>query len=451
MAGMSIGGLMSGLPVEDMIAQLMYLERQPVRHLEQKQEQATARSKAWENIRSQLRNLEGMLNDLRYSSGTAMFTATTSDTNVVTASLGTVNAENSFNINVISLAQANSWASDAFAATDQALNVTGTIDVNGETVTIDAADTLEDVRGKLNAALGDAGRAAIVQTAPGQYRLTLTASKTGTADAIVVQPGALSFTEIVPASNAVVTINGLQIERHTNTINDAVPGLSLTVNDVGTATVTVARDVDGITRKLESFVKAYNDLASDLHRRLYFQPNPANTGFGRDDSAPVQRTDPLYGDSALRSLQQQLQQMLHTPVTTPDGKVTLQDLGISGAGWGEAGFREGHLKLDKEALANTLAEAPEKLTALFTGTNGLATRLHDVANSYTQAGGVIAIKMEETDESIRAIGRRIQQLQYRLEQRELMLRNQFTQLEMLMSQGQTQMAWLANQLGSLPR
>lgn len=451
MSGMSIGGIVSGLPVEDMIAKLMYLERQPVRHLEQKQAQSTARTQAWDRVRAQVRDLEARLNEFRYASGTALFVATTSDSNVVRAEAGPAASANTYQIEVMSLARANSWASEKFGALDEALNISGTLTVDGEAIAIESTDTLIDLRNKLAATLGDKAGLAIVQTAPGQYQLTVTASKTGLANAISVYSDDLTVTEVASAENAVFKVNGLTVESESNKVTDAIPGLTLELSTVGAATVAVSHDTEGIARKLEDFVKAYNSLLSDIHKRLSYTPDLANTGFGRDDSKPVQAADPLYGDAALRSLQTQLRQLIHTPIETADGTYMLSEIGIKGAGWGDAGFYEGHLKLDSEALTKVIAETPEKLVAVLSGTDGLASRLHDFVNTYTQAGGVIATKKEEADEQARALGRRIQQLEYRLEQRELMLRRQFTQLELIMSQGQTQMAWLGNQIAALAR
>jgi flagellar hook-associated protein 2 len=78
----------------------------------------------------------------------------------------------------------------------------------------------------------------------------------------------LSFTTPAgqAATDAHIRVNGIDVYRETNTISDAITGVSLTLlgPTTGAATVALARDTSSIKEKLNAVVKAYNDMASDF-------------------------------------------------------------------------------------------------------------------------------------------------------------------------------------------
>lgn len=51
------------------------------------------------------------------------------------------------------------------------------------------------------------------------------------------------------AMDAKITVNGIDIISSTNTVEDAIEGVKLTLTGVGSSTVEVGQDVSGITKK----------------------------------------------------------------------------------------------------------------------------------------------------------------------------------------------------------
>src|SRR5690606_16105880 len=92
--------------------------------------------------------------------------------------------------------------------------------------------------------------AAVVQTSPGVYKLVLTGKETGAENAFTITNNltggnGLSFTDTdgdsvsgdsaadntQTAIDAAFTVNGLSITSSSNTVTDAVPGVTLTLNE----------------------------------------------------------------------------------------------------------------------------------------------------------------------------------------------------------------------------
>ena len=89
---------------------------------------------------------------------------------------------------------------------------------------------------------------------------------TGIDSASLVRPQA--------ADDAMLNINGIDITRTSNTISDAVDGVTLnltkgTLASPGTAVLTVASDKSATTTAINSFVKAYNDVVKPAEDRYH--------------------------------------------------------------------------------------------------------------------------------------------------------------------------------------
>jgi len=92
--------------------------------------------------------------------------------------------------------------------------------------------------------------------------------------------------------NAMVTVNGIEIQAAGNTLTDVLPGLTITLHKSGDATVTVDTDVDKIADKIQKFVDAYNDVVNTLR---------THTAKGAD----------LQGNSTLLSLSMRLSSLFN--------------------------------------------------------------------------------------------------------------------------------------------
>jgi flagellar hook-associated protein 2 len=147
MAGISLGGLASGLDTQAVLDQLMALDRQPETRLKLQQSALNARQTALSDIGSRLRNLVLAAKDL----GSVTTWANTqsvdvSDATKVSATLQSGAAPGGHDLNVITLARSEQ-RSFTFSP-----GATGSIDVGGTPIDVTATDTGQTVADRINAA-----------------------------------------------------------------------------------------------------------------------------------------------------------------------------------------------------------------------------------------------------------------------------------------------------------
>ena len=82
-------------------------------------------------------------------------------------------------------------------------------------------------------------------------------------------PPHANLTQTLAAQNASLTVNGIAITSASNTVSEAIQGVTLTLKKLTTtpATLTVARDTTAINTAASGFVDAYNALASQIKSR----------------------------------------------------------------------------------------------------------------------------------------------------------------------------------------
>ncbi len=308
---------------------------------------------------------------------------------------------------------------------------------------INAAVHTADTDGRL--AKGTGASASVVHETSGTSRLTLRSLATGYGNRLTFSDpdGLLAEMEVSrtdvrtgtgggavvavgsgPADSdltSAFSLDGLTIYRDTNTVDDAVDGLSLTLSAVTEepATVTVGSDVKGMRTEVEAFIKAYNGLATFLTTKTKVDADTGARGA-------------FAGDAAIRGLRYGLRSDLARPFSGAGDLKGLADLGITTE-------RDGTLKLsDATLLEEALADSPDTVGTLFSGEDGVAARLADRIGGLIGSFGTIAQRKKGVDASIKRIDSQIKRLDNRLALREEMLRSQFARLEEMSTQAQTQ-------------
>lgn len=296
---------------------------------------------------------------------------TSSDEQVIQASITGKVVPGTYQVEVQQLAKAHTLATNSNFSSLSDVVGTGdlTITSGGQqhTITIDSTNnTLEGVRAAINNA--DIGVNATIVNTGGGYKLMLSASKTGADNAITVsvadsdgndtdntglsQLASANLLETTPAQDAQVVINGLTITRSTNQLNDVIEGVSLQLNraDSGlTKTITVQEDTSAATQAVQDFVDLYNSLQDVFDTLGSYDNTPT-------DEDPV--SGALKGDSTLRMLKAQVRDMISTPINTIGPIKSLADIGILTQ-------QDGKLEFDSSKLQAALAADPEAVGKLF--------------------------------------------------------------------------------------
>ena len=444
-SGIAFDGLASGLETQEILEQLMEIERAPMRRMEGRREEKETEKAAWGDINSKLSSFQSDLSPLKDAATFESRQVTSSDESTVTAEATSSASEAMFEIEVDQLARAHRAASDYqdVESSDEQLNLSGAFTIEDEEVTIVEEDSLLDIRNKINDT--DAGvRASVVDN-----HLVLNAEKTGQENAIELedgQDGVLTDlgildgndefkNELVGARDASFSIDGLDITSDTNTdITGVIEGVTLNLHSVSEdpAIVEISHDTDKAVEQVQNFVNKYNEITSKL------------SDLGR-------RGEVLAGDGTLRRITGDLRSTAMQDAGFEENDINqLFQVGISID-------RHGTMSLDEEEFTEALRENPQEVTDLFSGDDdesgaqGLARRMDDQLQTYLRRGdGLLNQREQMYDRMLSSIDDRMESLERRLEQREESLTRQFVQMEQMLSDLQNQGDWLSGQLGSLP-
>ena len=168
-------------------------------------------------------------------------------------------------------------------AANTSLGYTGKFQINGKEIEVTATDTLNSIASKINSTADVGVNAAIVKIADGEYRMTLTSKQTGAANAIQVtdDDGILAnlgflddsgeFANLIQeAADATIKVNGLTVNRASNTIDDVIPGVKLTLKKAGSTNISVERDLDKIITAVKEFVDQYNSTMSFINESMAY-------------------------------------------------------------------------------------------------------------------------------------------------------------------------------------
>lgn len=288
-----ISGGSTNLDTDALINGLTEAKRLPAVRLESNIEANTAKIDALNELSGILETFRDAANFLRNPPGvgntadnifnysSATITANTgSGSSYLSATVETGTEASSYNITVDQLATKQTRVTNTFAAADLNAAVVGgagpfaagtlTLGPNGTTVELVDGDTLGDMLAKINAVKADSGvEATAVKVSDGNYRLTFKATTTGTDqnfDFNAANPaffsGGLGFFSETNAVDSLVTIDGTQVTRQTNTINDLVDGVTLNLTQItppGTElTLGVQSDTELAKNAILNFVDAYN-------------------------------------------------------------------------------------------------------------------------------------------------------------------------------------------------
>lgn len=377
MANISSLGIGSGVLTSELVDQLVKAERAPTdKRLEQKTERTQALISAYGKLRSAVTELRLPMRQLSAPDNLKAFSASSSNEDIAVSVDSTKANRGTYSIDVTSLASAQALASrDVFADRDKTSVGQGTMTLSvGDkitNITIDSSnDTLQGLANAINDS--DAGvSAGVIDTGSG-FQLVLSADETGTANSVSISvtgdsagtdtddqglsrfafnasmDAGAGLQETIAASDAVMSINGVQVTRSTNTFENVIDGLTFDISATGTSTVKVEQDLGAVADRVKGFVEKFNSLQSTIDSLAGFN---AESGSG----------SLLTGDRVIRGIQNQLRQVLTRVVPGLENASvrSLADVGIT------TNFETGELDFDRAKFMDQLKANPDDVTALF--------------------------------------------------------------------------------------
>ena len=359
-------------------------------------------------------------------------------------------------VTVTSIATNDRWVSSSgYAAKTTALNGgnTFTVDftVGGVSTTVNITDPTP--QGVIDA-INDAGldiEASIVDTGSGSNPFKILLSgQLGVDNAFTVSNTSSLGTlidfgdHVSTASNAELTINGVDIERDSNTISDAIDGITLTLAapTAGVSSISVQQDKTGVESRLRALVEAYNSLETTFD--ILADPD------GTDDLAGV-----FSGSTSFRMIRSNIRSLITNASTTPTDNLTyLSDIGIQFS-------RTGFLEIDEDRLSTALDENfSEIVTLLSADTNnqstyddaarGLAGEALLELDALMASDGTVLTNTNSLEDRVEQYAIELEDLDRRMtkiNQRYLM---QFTAMETAIDEMNSLREYLDQQLSALP-
>jgi len=452
--GLAVGGLASGLDTQGIIEKLMDIERQPITLLQQREDAFQVKLSAYGEVKSALSEFQSAVNDLRYPSNFAASSSVSSNEGILTVTSSGSAALGNHSIIVSTLAQAHTIRSAAFTASTDVVG-TGTISIQVGTgdavdVTINSDhETLSGIAAAINSA--DAGvTASVIDDGLGHTYLTMTSQESGADNIISVNitnggSGQLDSLydggEMVTtraAANGQLTVDGIDVERSSNTISDLISGVTLDLHkadNTETVGVDITRDTDTIKEKISAFVDAYNKLVDNISSKQAYGGEEGSSGA-------------LIGDSTLRSITRNLGSILGRQVGgTENGASTLFGIGISID-------RYGKMQMDDTDVTDALATNISDVMTIFTSdtetSQGIVTALADYLDmAMDPVDGMIATKEDGLQSSIDDLNDKQDAMETRISKREEILWAQFNRLELLLSGYQQTSDYLTQQITAL--
>jgi flagellar hook-associated protein 2 len=219
-------------------------------------------------------------------------------------------AAGSHTIVVNSLAQTSSEVSGAITPTD---TLSGSLTIQGHTFSVDSADndtTLATLASAINSA--GIGVSANVITDSNGSRLSLVSGTSGAAGQLSVtgslsgaSAGSISFSSSQNGKDASLTVDGVAITTSSNTVSNAIPGVTFQLLGSSTGTpiqVEITNDNTDIGTSVSKFVTAYNAVINDIN------------GQEKNDSSG--NAEPLFGSPTLALIQSQITGALFTGVAS---------------------------------------------------------------------------------------------------------------------------------------
>jgi flagellar hook-associated protein 2 len=399
-------GVGSGLDITSIVSKLMTVESRPLTSLAAKEASFQAKISAYGSLKGALSALQSAISGLVDSRNMKVTTASIADASLATVSAQSTAVAGSYSMKVSQLAQAHKIASAGFASADSTVGsgtltfsfgtfANGSFTANAESsaksVTIGAGqNTLAGIRDAVNAAGIGVAATIVNDGSTNGNRLVFTSSATGAANSLKVtvadddtthgdaaglsqlayDPAGTAglgrnMTQKVTAQNALLVVDGIDVSKPTNLITDAIQGVSINLTKADpavTTTLTIANDTSGIAKSVQSFVKAYNDLATSISTATKYDTVNKKAAI-------------LTGDSAPRIAQSTLRSIIGTSLTGSGFSLTsLSQVGVS--------FKaDGTLALDSAKLAAAVNGDPSGVARLFAAVSSTSDSLTSVTTT----------------------------------------------------------------------
>ena len=457
-------GIGSGLKLSDILDSLTAAEKATLTPITKQQSSYTSKLSGYGTLKSSLEAFQTANTAL---SKADLFTASTTASSTTAFSATTTgNAiAGKYTISITQLAQAQTLTTSAtqkdsktaIATSDSVLTIQQGGDKKPVTIDISAANSsLTGIRDAINNA--KAGVSASIINVGGAYRLSITSNDTGKDNGMTLSvsgdstlqsfmgyngtkgDAANGMLESVTAQNAELTVNNVAIENSSNTISDALEDITLNLNDTttGNQTLTITQDTTKAQAAVKAWVTAYNalqDTFSSLTK--YTAVDPGSDAQDTSNGA-------LIGDTTLRTIQTQLKSALSNTLSSSSFK-TLAQIGVT------SDPSTGQLEIDDDKLSAALKKDSSAVGTLIVGDGkktGITTTIGSNLTSWLSSTGIIQAAKDGVSKTLNKLTKDYNAASDLIDQKVARYKDQFTQLDVLMTSLNNTSSYLTQQFES---
>ena len=304
-------------------------------------------------------------------------------------------------------------------------------------VTTDTPDGIVDAINSaslgLTAGLIDTGNGFVVTIASGY----------GASNEVSMSSSTLTLTQQSVAVDAALTVNGVSVAASSNTVVDAVPGVTLTLSTTGSETITVAEETDTLETALRNLVAVYNSV-DEIFDQL-------TTGADDEDAA----VGSLATDSTFRSLKNSIRTILTTASSTGSGNINyLSDIGLQFQLDGSLVINETRFEAalagEYDDIVQALTAGTDDQTVFGTANRGIAGDVSALLYDMLKSTGTISTVISDTTSDLSDYESKLLDLDARMERVRERYITQFSAMQSLVDQMNSTRDYLKQQLDNLP-
>ena len=466
---MRISGFASGMDIDSIVAGLMKAERAPLNSVERKLQTLEWKRDDYRAMNTALLNFNNEVSAMKFTNKYRSYAVTSTDSSKVTAT-----ASGNASVGLTSISNVSQLATSATVvgaptgytgqtSTASLDNLAGKqLTIGNETFTVATGDTIQSFISKVNAS--NAGVNMYYDHVTVKFSVTNKETGAGTinvsgdlADTFGLGTGATK----TDGQNAILTINGIQTERTSNTFTEN--GVTFTLNNTftGSVTTTVKTDTDSIVDNIVSFVNKYNELIGTIQGKLNEERN-RNYGPLVDEEKEalsekeiekwenIAKAGLLRNDQTLSNVLSNMRLDFYSQVNNSEISSNYNHLSKIGITTSPNYKDGGKLVIDEAKLRAAIEADTQSVEQLFRGENGLVSKL-----SNTLTNGMNAIKSKAGNENTTnqqfSIGKELENLnksksrwEDRLQKIEAKYWSKFTQMEKMIANMNSQSTTLSS-------
>lgn len=446
-SGVTFSGF-NGYDFGSIIDAIIQYESQPLTALQAQQQSVKDKDAALVQLNSLISALQTQTTTLANTSTFSNVAAQSSDPTIATTTAGSSALPGRYDLSIAFLAKGQVTSStNGYAALDNAVTDSGSISftIDGNTTTaidITQATTLTELKDAINNQ--SSGVVASIVNTGSNYKLVISSRTTGATSGFTINSTLANSGGTVvgfaagqsptvgnsqDARDSQFTVNGMAITSSSNSVTDAIPGMTLKLIKPGNAVIDATPDYGTVKESLKSIVTQYNKLKD------FFTKQSGNDITGK--------RSPLAGDSIMRQAVSDMRSVILGSNANGGTYHYLAEIGVELTATGE-------LKFDETKFNTAINADPAGVQQLFQGTTvvpGVFDDMKEVLDGLDGTAGLIKTTRTSIENTLKTFRDRIESQQLRLDIR----RKELTRMYAAADEAMSKLNAMSGQIAGLGR